>query len=348
MFALAVTTLTGSGCRDRAMNPLVKREHGKVWIKGVPALRWGHGKDVTFIGSLEAGLAVTDRPYSYSDLMGYSGMAFRMRWFRGDTGQRGSTSCVVAEFPEEYLAIERATGWHIENKVEGLVGTFRDQCDMTRFAVDIVASIDAGMPVLTYPPHWNVAVVYGYENEGKKLLLRDYDKGDETLEIDTAELVPFLVFLEDKGKPLSPRDAFLEGLRVAVINWNREPLYNEYNGGRYFYGPAGFELWQEDVKFRAASAEEPKESGFGDSWTMDSLRDARSAGVAFLREHAGLLGEAGQAALERAAELYEQEAEMLRSENRETKNADEFCKYLEKLCAIESEVVAQIVKALDG
>jgi hypothetical protein len=70
-------------------------------LEGVPALSWDSGKLCTFIGALEAALAVTEHPHSYTDLMGWSGLAFRIGWYRGDDGSLGCPSAAVGEFPEE-------------------------------------------------------------------------------------------------------------------------------------------------------------------------------------------------------------------------------------------------------
>jgi len=328
------------------MGASLKREGDKVWIEGVPVLEWAQGKDTTFLGSLEAALAVTDRPYSYVDLMGYSGLASRMRWFRGDNGQRGSTSCFVGESMGPYRAIGRATGWHIEDKVSGLVETYQDESDMARFAPDIVATIEVEMPALVYEPNWNVAVLCGYADEGRRVLLVDYHSPGKILELNTADLIPFLLFIEDEGRPPSTRDALLEGLRVAVHNWNREPERSDYNIGHYVYGRPAFEMWQEDVRFWATSPEDPKDSGFDDWWTMMGFRDTRRAVAGFLRANAGLLGENAKVALDRAADLYEEELRMLRSDDLNGRNAPDFCWFLDEICKIESQAIDEIETAL--
>lgn len=67
--------------KEKTMNPKVKRENGKVWIDGVAPLRWGNSRECTYAGALEAALAVTEHPVSYNDIMGLSGLAFRVRWW---------------------------------------------------------------------------------------------------------------------------------------------------------------------------------------------------------------------------------------------------------------------------
>lgn len=57
----------------------MKREGDKVWIEGVPTLQWGKNRETTFAGALEAAPAVTRHPYTATQLMGFSGLAFRVR-----------------------------------------------------------------------------------------------------------------------------------------------------------------------------------------------------------------------------------------------------------------------------
>jgi len=336
----------------------VKRMGDKTWIEGIPALRWARGKDTTYFGALEAALMVTDRPYGYEELMGYSGHAFRMRWFRGDNGQRGSTSCFVGEGS----SIEQATGWRVDSKVAGLIETYHNKLDMERFAPDIMATIDAGLPALAYEPNWNVSVLRGYADEGRRVFLVDYFHPECDTELNTSDLIPSLSFLEDAGEP-PPRDvAVCEAVKLAVHNWHRGPVRCDYNIGHYASGRAAFEMWQEDVTFWATSAENPRESGFTDGWTMSGLLDARAAAIPFLRSHSSLLGEKAAAALERAADLYEEELRLLwvdapGSRNVEnfarfledlnSKNARDFCQFLEDLCTIESQAIAEMETAIE-
>jgi hypothetical protein len=59
-----------------------------------------------------------------------------------------------------------------------------------------------------------------------------------------------------------------------------------------------------------------------------------------------LLGEAANPILERAAVLYEQEVRLMASRDWEQMNAEGFCAFLERLCAIESEAVGEIEKTI--
>ena len=86
-------------------------------LDNVPALGWGKGKECTFAGALEAAMAVTDHPCKYSDIMGFTSLAFRVRWFKGPDGRGICPSCAVGEMEEEIRAAERATGWPLRVEV---------------------------------------------------------------------------------------------------------------------------------------------------------------------------------------------------------------------------------------
>lgn len=278
-------------------------------LDGVPTLGWGRGKECTFAGALEAALAVTEHPYSYTDIMGFSALAFRVRWYQADDGPGWCGSSPVGEFPEEIAAATRATGWQIR------IENSSDNPDMERFAPDIVKSVDAGRPVLVYPPDLNMAVAYGYEDGGKTLLLRDYMKGDEPASLPTAKLGFLLLFPCDRVEPVPRRIAVTESLRMAVKSWRQG--YADAPKGKYWHGDAALGAWADDI-VRSADladlADDLRGSLFFVSWwNYDALVDARQAAVAYLRASAEVFEGDARTALERAAAIYDEEAEMLRS-----------------------------------
>ena len=67
------------------MTTTAESKTNRVLIEGVPGLAWGTGKDCTFAGALAAAMSVTEHPYSYAELMGLSGLAFRVRWSNDET-----------------------------------------------------------------------------------------------------------------------------------------------------------------------------------------------------------------------------------------------------------------------
>jgi RNA polymerase sigma-70 factor (ECF subfamily) len=283
-------------------------EFARKVLENVPKLAWGTNRECTYLGALEAALAITDHPYSYTDMMGWSGMAFRARWYATEEPRRWCPSSAVAEMPEAMIATEKATGWPVP------VDFLRqdDPAGVARITERIVASIDAGKPVLAYEPHLNVDVVYGYEDAGKVLLLRDYYKPDEPLALHPSKLGFLIMFLGEHYDGLSRREALLESLRIAVRNWERE-RYSE-GPGEYWYGRAALARMAEDLANAHAFTEEERCALCQPAWfTFDTLVDARRAAVTFLRENAALLGEAAASALRAAAAIYEQEDRVLRA-----------------------------------
>ena len=73
--------------RTDTMTPLgtapVSHDGGTALIQGLPKFGFP-AKMSTYVGALEAALAVTEHPYDYTHLMGVSGLAFRTRAFRDD------------------------------------------------------------------------------------------------------------------------------------------------------------------------------------------------------------------------------------------------------------------------
>ncbi len=289
-------------------------EFARKVLDNVPKLAWGTHRECTFLGALEAALAITDHPYRYTDLMGWSGMAFRARWWSKEEPPRWCPSSAVAEMEEEIEAVATATGWPLrfefmhspEPSADGS-GTSEGGAHAARLTGRVTEDIDGGKAVLAYDPGLDMAVVYGYEDGGKTLLLRDYHhKGDEPFRLPPAQLGFLIVFLGDHKEPLSRRDALLGSLRIAVRNWERE-RFSE-GPGEYWYGRAALTRWADDV----AHADEYPEDQRAflcqvSCFPFWSLLDARKAAVIFLREHASLLPAEAAAALVQAAERSEQE-----------------------------------------
>jgi len=287
------------------MAAAVKREDGNVWIEGVSTLGWGRQRECTFCGALEAATTVTARPFGYDDLMGWSGLAFRVRWYHGDTGQRWCPSSPVGEFPEEIAALQKATGWELR----GLMGE-EGAPNMDRHAPEIVASIDAGLPVLAYEPGLNMDVVYGYEDGGKTLLMRDYFTGNEPLRLPASKLGFMAILLGKRSAPLSHRDALIAGLQAAVSNWRRGRM--AWSKGSYWYGDAAYAHWIGDLgTVDELTGLERGLLFFVNHWNYSSLADARQAASRFLKAEAPLFEGDARAALERAAAAYEEECQLL-------------------------------------
>ncbi len=291
----------------RATHPaLVLRGKGEARIEGVRPLKWGDNRDTTFAGALEAALSVTENPYSYAELMGLSGMAFRLRWSNADTNTKWCHSSAVGEMPDEYHALFTLTGWTLPSEwIEP------DGRDNAAVAKRIVASIDAGQPVVCYPGNYNVGLIYGYRDAGATVLAYDYMSPDP-IALPTEKLGPLFTYLGDFTKPPSLREALTSSLRMAVANWRREKGDGGLPDREYWYGEAAFAAWIRDLGRFDALTPDDRASLFSlDPWVFTSLIDARRAAATFLREWSIVLDGEPREAMRRAAGLYEDEARAL-------------------------------------
>jgi beta-lactamase regulating signal transducer with metallopeptidase domain len=288
----------------------VKREGERAAIiGGIPHLAWGQGKDNTFAGSLEAATSVTDHPLSYADIMGLTGLAFRVRWSNDDTATKWCASCAIGEMPDEITTLSRLAGWELPADVQ----FGEENPDREAIRAKVATAIDAGKPVAAYGSCLDLAVVYGYEGGGRTLLLTDYHKAEDPFRLSIDELGPMQVYLGESSEPSSPRDALLEALTTAVVNWKRERHDGGIPGREYWYGDAALRAWQHDLVSTDGMAEDTlKTFHHLNKWNYMALKDARASAVAFLRWHAELLGDEARTALLSAATKYQGELDHLK------------------------------------
>jgi RNA polymerase sigma-70 factor (ECF subfamily) len=282
------------------------QEFARKVIESVPVLAWGTGKECTFVGALEAAMSVTPHPAKYTDLMGWSRLAFRVRWWRWTDQPRWCHSSAVGEFPEEDAAIQKATGWRFDT-------AWHNRPEQRAADIPtIVAAIDAGLPVVGYDDGWNVSVAHGYEEGGKKILWRNYSKGPEPHAIPAEKIGPWLEFFRSQDEPLSPRDALVESLGIAVRNWRRGHSDAGIKGRDYWYGTAAFDAWIKDLGMAGTLDAETRNGLLGIStWSFVTLLDSRSAAATFLADHAGHAAAAARGALDAARLEYERETATL-------------------------------------
>jgi hypothetical protein len=298
-----------AGREPRIKKPVVRREDGRVWIDGVRSLKWGEDRETTFCGALSNALAVTAHPFSYEDLMGLSGLAFRTRWFQGNETPDCCPSSPVGEFPEEIRAISRATGWPIRT------GNRLDEEDQTmaRHWPEIVASIAGGRPVLAYTTMMDVGIVHGYKPEDMSIIGWDYHhKGAEAMEIPVDKIGAWIAFINENVGSLPPAEVFVESLRTAVANFSRDDYDRARKRGDYRYGEIALKAWASDLgQTDGSNGDYYGKLFFVSWWNFNCLYDARRAASEYLREHAGLLPEAFRELVRKAAGIYDEERGLL-------------------------------------
>ena len=270
-------------------------------LSNIPPLKWGTGKECTFVGALESALVGTDYPCTYETMMGVTGLAFRTRWFRGTDGRLWCGSSPVGEFPEEIEAARKATGWELRLEIRrDETGEFRKGVE--EFVPDIVASINEGKPVLSYGPVLNMCVIHGYEDGGETLLVHDYGQPEDTVPMKLADMHCFVMFLGAHSDPLPPGDGLKRALQTAVRNWRREP--DPHPKGHYLFGEGALRGWADDIGLYDELTDEQRGNLFSvSSWCFCSMADARVAAVKFLRGNG----------LDAPADLYQQEVDLFSS-----------------------------------
>ncbi len=275
--------------------PELKRDGGAVWIDGIPALGWGLDRDCTFIGAAESALKATDVPYGYADLMGFSGMAFRVRW-----SPVFCPSSQVAELPDEFLAMWRCTGWSLDTDVQ----FGQDDPDREAIRKRIVASIDASLPVMAYGSCLDKAVIYGYEAGGDVLWFTDYHQPEHPYKLPLAKLGPMQSYLVGRNKETpSPREQTVMSLQLAIDHWGR----GAHNGGvpdrEYIYGLSAYERWLADLdRFDKLTEEQAKQLRHTHNFARMTLADARQAAAVFLKDRLDVLGGKAQRHLQSASD----------------------------------------------
>jgi hypothetical protein len=260
----------------------VERNGTRVAITGIPPIGFATTGRSSYAGALSAALSVTEQAFDYDQVMAYSGLAFRARWFRGE--QDAAWFCptsALGEFPPEMDAVSAATGWLQRHDV--WQGGSRGVGELLPA---ITASIDRGVPVLGYPSneHMDVGVLFGYERQGDQVRLCWLDYKREGELVLPAEKLGFLVILlERQGLVPDGRRALLSALRSD--NWRCRQRPAPRRDGAYYYGPLAYDTWIRDLE-QAAGYPEPmqRQLCFVSSFCFAALVDARSAAATFLNQ----------------------------------------------------------------
>jgi hypothetical protein len=293
----------------RGSSGRVRRENGRVWIEGVPRLRWGASPEPTYIGALEAAFRSSERPLDVSTLLGDSGLAFRLRWATREQGSAWCGSGPCGEWPEEVAALGAATGYVFEFEPPEQRRPWPPE-----FLARITEHIDRGWPLLGFGKQMDLAVIFGYEDAGRRLLFSDYWASEEPSILSADETKAVSAFLRRIDEPLPRAAALRAALELVLKRWNQGVVDPDpVTGATHYYGSAGYERWLADLeRVPTLSAAQVANLWFLNGWTYSSLHRNRSEHAAlYLRAQAQHLPAAAQAPLAAAAERYDQIRERL-------------------------------------
>lgn len=269
-------------------------EFARKVLEGVEKLRWGQGRECTFIGALTVAMRAIGEEVTYDYLMGVSGAAFRLQFHQPNWDN--SSADVLSGFDHAVSALEAlgySADWHRADEDE------LESVEKTREA--IIRSIDKGYPVvaqnLLVAMDWGI--ITGYQEGGKEFLGRTY--WDQKEGYSQAENWPWCVLIfGEKGKPLDRRESLLRSLEIAV------ELATTERFGNYTSGFAAYEQWSEDL-IDDSKFEKKQLRGMAccNGWCYFSLEDARRAAARYLRDSAEELDTGSAIHLSKTADLYE-------------------------------------------
>lgn len=155
-------------------------------IDGVPRVAYFIGKEsmlTPYIGSLYAALQSQGEAWTYADILAMSGSGNRLRWKPGCWDPANVDIALYENDPfAPHLRALKAVGRAGEVKlVKPDDGADVSMVDADTARHDIVTSIDQGIPVIAMgiigPPE--CCVVFGYEDDGEKLMGWNYFQTDE-------------------------------------------------------------------------------------------------------------------------------------------------------------------------
>jgi hypothetical protein len=273
----------------------LSRSAGAAIIEGVERLRWGEGRDNTFMGALTVVAHALGDEADYDFLMGVSGAAFRIQlcqpeWCPSAPDAGCGFQCAAA-----------ATG--ALGYVTQAMGAPQDDADKVRQVREaIVHSIGRGYPVVAIDlvKTADYGVIIGYADGGETFLCRSYwDMADE---YTRARKWPWVtVFIQERGTPPARGDLVRRSLQQAVMLATTDCFDN------YLSGFAAYETWAEqlleDLRFESETREQTAQAN---AWCYISLMDCRSAATRYLYSIADEFPAARTKRLVKAAGLYGQ------------------------------------------
>lgn len=291
----------------------VNRNGERVWISGVPSFDEVGNPACTFAASMAATLAVTSHPLSVEDILGLSGYAFHVRWCLHDGKPAGCPGSVSLEQGYLPAAFSAHSGWQLRI----LLAQGWDHPDMQAAVPDIMASIDAGRPVIIEDRCINASVLYGYVGQGERYLLNTHMDGHiEAGLADLSQDPAYAFLLEGYVEPAPFRDVFRDILSNAIAWWHQEHEPGTCGGDNMRIGRTALEYWAQfygsidDI----APAYLRGKGGllYNSLMNYQHLYENRIAAAGFLSGHSDRFPRA-QGAIAKAAEVYREEAQLLGS-----------------------------------
>lgn len=281
----------------------VKREGDKVWIEGVNG--WSIPEMPSSVqGAQTAAMQALGEKVTYEELMGASGLAFRMQISKDVPGPVPVPS-VCPSSPHAYC------GWQCsQGSLDAIPWTVRplstkpeDVEGVAAVRKAVMESIDRGVPV-QYGSEEDGLIV-GYQKGGEEwLCLHPYSKGGKTVFVNTKWPWGLAIFTERKTKTPSQKELAAQALRQAVA------MAEAKECGIYYVGFAAWEDWIQKIPaLDSADDKIRRETMQGNSWIYFNLVKGREAAAVYLRSIAPQFGPEAADHLRKAADLWQRMAD---------------------------------------
>ena len=288
---VAATLPACSGIPEDSVHTNVRREDGKVWIDGVKL--WITADRGSSVHAAQAAIMeVVGEDVSYTDLVGASGLAFRLQVAPSLCPSSPHSSC-----GEQCGAgAVNALTWQI--RTYGVDPS--DSAGVAEARQAIVESIDRGVPV-QYGCEEDGLIV-GYQSNGDEWLCLHPYKGD-TVFVETDWPWGIAVFTAPKEAAPNRREVAAAAIQKAVRMAHAE------SADGY---PIGFHAW--DVWLAKLASLEIADEGtrnghmLGNSWIYGTLVEYRGIAAEYLTSVASEFDETTAAHLLAAAALYDRMA----------------------------------------
>jgi hypothetical protein len=297
----AKTSLIQLGASEAVDQPeaggcgFLKQEGSRVWIAGIPPIRFGVGQDNSIIQAYTTLLNAIGELANYDDLMGRSGAAFRLQLCQPEWCPSAPIACCGFDCTSRAIAISG-------HQSRDITGNPKDPQACQRRNDLIVAAIDSGAPVLWIEKE--AGLVVGYENQGESFL-RHYpiDRGEQPVKFTDFSWGCLLILSERHDVP-PRRQTVIESLELA-LHLNDAPSHKQYASGTN-----AWRLWiaqlRDDARFQRMDNGKLTQHMLANAWVYDSLLDARSAATRYLQRIAGEFDPRTAAQLQRASRYYQE------------------------------------------
>lgn len=207
----------------------------RIFIDGIPPMKYGENKDNTFIRSVQLSLNALGENFSYEYLMGISGAAFRLHFDPGWCPSSVDPTCGY----DVSRTIFKSLGYthdfekinhHSFEDIKSLYSKIKQQINLSRplVAINLMGQMEWG-------------IITGYLKKEPGILCRTFF--DKTEEYTLAERAPWLnFFIGEKKQSFLSDDLFLKSIEIAA------KLAKTKKFDEYYNGFAAYEKWISKVK----------------------------------------------------------------------------------------------------